>query len=113
MNRLITASTAYAFFIVCPRMAGMTSIIAKATQVNLILVAVIGTLMAFPLIALMVVVFRQWGLWAALSLAVITDLLAALVIGNTGWKAGIETLVIAVFVLAGVKAASFVSGVFP
>ncbi len=113
MNHLIVASVAYACFIVCPRMAGITSVIAKATHVNLVAVSVIGTLMAFPLIVLMAVVFKQWGLWAALALAVATDLLAALVMGSgIGWKAGFETFIIAVFVLVGVKAASFLSSLF-
>lgn len=112
MNHLIVASVAYACFIVCPRMAGITSVIAKATHVNLISVSVIGTLMALPLIVLMVVVFKQWGLWAALALAVGTDLVAALVMGGIGWKAGFETFVIALFVLIGVKAASFLSSMF-
>jgi uncharacterized membrane protein len=112
MNHLIVASIAYAFFIVCPRMAGITSVIARATHVNLVLVSVIGTLIALPLIVLMVVVFKQWGLWAALALAVGTDLVAALVMGGIGWKAGFETFVIALFVLIGVKAASFLSSMF-
>jgi hypothetical protein len=93
-------------------MAGITSVIARATHVNLVLVSVIGTLMALPLIVLMVVVFKQWGLWAALALAVGTDLVAALVMGGIVWKAGFETFVIALFVLIGVKAASFLSSMF-
>ena len=113
MNHLIIASVAYACFIVCPRMAGITSVIAKSAQVNLVLVSIIGTLMALPLIVLMAVIFKQWGLWAALALAVGTDLLAALAMGGgIGWKVGFETFIIAVFVLAGVKAASFLLSLF-
>jgi hypothetical protein len=113
MNHLIAASIAYAFFIVCPRMAGITSVIAKSAQVNLVLVSIVGTLMALPLIVLMAIIFKQWGLWAALGLAVATDLLAALaMMGGIGWKAGLETFIIAVFVLAGVKAAAFLSSLF-
>jgi len=113
MSHLITASIAYAFFIVCPRMAGITSVIAKTTQVNLVLVSVIGTIIGLPLIVLMVVVFKQWGLWAALGFAVATDLLAALAMGGICWKAGFETFIIAFFVLAGVKAAAFLSSLLP
>ncbi|MFA6358027.1 MAG: hypothetical protein WCY09_05110 [Candidatus Omnitrophota bacterium] len=51
-----------------PAQAGIISVIAKATQVNLVFVPIIGTLIAFPLIVLMVVVFKQWGLWAALGM---------------------------------------------
>ena len=92
MNHLIAASIAYAFFIVCPRMAGITSVIARATHVNLVLVSVIGTLIALPLIVLMTIVFKQWGLWAALALAVGTDLVVALVMGDIGWKADLRLL---------------------
>jgi hypothetical protein len=48
-------------------------------------------------------------MWAALAFAVFTDALAALVIGAIGWKASMETLIIALFVIAGVKVAALIS----
>jgi hypothetical protein len=57
----------------------------------------------------MVIIFRHYGLWAALAFAVITDLAAALVMGAISWKASLETLIVAAFVIGGVKVASLVS----
>jgi hypothetical protein len=109
MNTLLIASVGLALFILCPRMAGMANVIASATNANLILVAVLGTLISLPLIVLMVVIFRNFGLWAALAFAVVTDLAAALVMGAISWKASLETLIIAAFVIAGVKVAGLIS----
>jgi hypothetical protein len=113
MNPLVAAVIAFALFIVCPRMAGMTTIIAKASETNLILVAFIGTLISLPLIVAMVIIFKSWGLWAALAFAVFTDLLAALVMGAINWKASFETFIVALFVLAGVRVATLLSAWLP
>jgi Fe2+ transport system protein B len=109
MNNILVASIGFALFIVCPRMAGMANVIAKSSNTNLILVSVIGTLIALPLIVLMVVIYRHYGLWAALAFAVITDVLASLIMGAISWKASMETLIIAIFVLVGVKVAGLIS----
>ena len=109
MNPLLIASVGFALFILCPRMAGMANVIASSTNTNLIWVSIAGTLISLPLIVLMVIVFRHYGLWAAMALAVLTDLLAALLMGAISWKASLETLVIAVFVVVGVKVAGLIS----
>jgi hypothetical protein len=109
MNQLFIASLGFALFILCPRMAGMANVISRATNSNLILVAVIGTLVSLPLIVLMVIIFRHYGLWAAMAFAVLTDLLAALIMGAISWKASVETLIIALFVVAGVKVAGLIT----
>ena len=109
MNPLLIASIALALFIVCPRMAGMVNVIGNAIQVNLITVAVIGTIVSLPLIVLMVIIFQHYGLWAALAFAVFTDILAALVMGATSWKSGLETFIIAIFVIVGVRVAALIS----
>lgn len=46
---------------------------------------------------------------AALAFAVFTDLLSALVIKEISFKAGVETLIIALFVIVGVRAATYIS----
>ena len=92
MPQLLIAAVAFAFFILCPRMAGMASVIANASKVNLILVAVLGTLISLPLIIAMVVIFQHYGLWAALAFAVFTDALAALTMGAISWKSSLGTL---------------------
>ncbi len=61
-------SGAFALFIVCPRMAVMTNLIAKATQVSVVQIAIIGTVLSFPLIIAMAFI-RPWGLMAALGSA--------------------------------------------
>jgi hypothetical protein len=109
MSQSLIASVAFALFILCPRMAGMANVIANATKVNLVLVSVVGTLISLPLIVAMVFIFRQWGLWAALAFAVLTDVLAALVMGAISWKSSFETFIIALFVIAGVRVASLIT----
>ncbi len=109
MPQALIASIGFALFILCPRMAGMANVIAGATKVNLVLVAVAGTLISLPLIVAMVLIFRQFGLWAALAFAVLTDVLAALVMGAISWKSSFETLIIAFFVVGGVKVAGLIS----
>ena len=109
MSPLPIAAVAFAFFILCPRMAGMANVISNASKVNLVSVAVIGTLISLPLIVAMVLVFQHYGLWAALALAVFTDILAALIMGAISWKSSFETFIIAIFVLAGVRVAGLIS----
>ena len=109
MTQSLVASVAFALLILCPRMAGMANVIANAAKVNLVLVSVIGTLISLPLIVAMVFILRQYGLWAALAFAVLTDVLAALVMGAISWKSSFETFVIALFVIAGVRVASLIT----
>jgi Fe2+ transport system protein B len=109
MNQLLWASIGFSLFIVCPRMAGMANVISKATSSNLVLVSVIGTLIALPLIVAMVLIFRHYGIWAAMAFAVVTDLIAALIMGAISWKASLETFIIAVFVVVGVRVASLIT----
>ncbi|ADB57224.1 hypothetical protein [Archaeoglobus profundus] len=107
--RILIAALSFAFFVVCPRMAGITSLIAKSTGLDLIKVTVIGTLVAIPLVVAMVLIFSRYGLIAALAFAVLTDFLSALAMKEISPKAGIETLVIALFVLIGAKVATYIS----
>jgi hypothetical protein len=86
MKELIIASAAFALFILCPRMAGMTNVISNATHVELVKVVVFGTLFSLP------------------------DFAAAFAMREISMKAGMETLIIAMFVILGVKVASVVSG---
>ncbi|CAD7769911.1 MAG: hypothetical protein KCCBMMGE_02267 [Candidatus Methanoperedenaceae archaeon GB37] len=110
MHSLLIVSVAFALFIICPRMAGMTNVITRATQTNIVQVAVIGTILSLPLTIAMVLIFRQYGLIAALGFCVLTDVGAALFMKEISLKAGIETFIIALFVIIGVKVASIISG---
>jgi len=56
----------------------MTYVITKTAKTNIIQVAIIGMFLSLPLLIAMVVVFKQYGLIAALGLEVLTDIGAAL-----------------------------------
>ena len=77
---LLISSVGLALFIVCPRMAGMVCVIAKHSQVSLVYTALFGSIVAIPLVIVMVLVFAKFGLWGALAFCVLTDLGAAFVI---------------------------------
>jgi hypothetical protein len=70
--------------------------------------AVIGTLISLPLIVLMMLIFHHYGLVAAMAFAITTDLLAALIMGAISWKASLETVIIAIFVVVGVRVAALI-----
>ncbi len=78
-------------------------------HLSIIRIAVLGTVLALPLIILMALIFKEYGLFAALLFCVVTDLMAAVVMKGISFKAGVETLIIALFVIVGVKVASVVS----
>jgi len=109
---LVISSLGLALFIICPRMAGMVYIIARHSQVSLVYTALFGSIVAIPLVVAMVLVFAKFGLWGALAFCIVTDLGAAFVMKEISIRAGIETLVIAMFVIIGVKVAPFITNVF-
>jgi len=110
MSDLVLVGLAFGLFIVCPRMAGMTHVISKATHLSIVQVAAIGTIFSLPLTIAMVLIFKKLGLPGALTFCVLTDFGSALLMREISLKAGIETFIIALFVLLGVKVASIVSG---
>ena len=79
-------------------MAGMVHVIAKHSQASLFYTAFYGTVIAIPLVLLMVAVFEKFGVWGALAFCVLTDILSALFMKEISIKAGVETIVIAIFV---------------
>lgn len=110
MKELLITSVAFSLFILCPRMAGMANVISDASHISLVKVAVFGTALALPLIVAMALIFAQYGLVAALAFCIVTDFAAALAIREISICAGLETIIIALFVILGVKVASIVSG---
>lgn len=58
----------------------------------------------------MVWIFEQFGVVGALVFCIMTDLLAALLLKSISYKAGFETIIIAIFVLVAVKVAPLISG---
>jgi len=108
---LLISSIGLSLFIVCPRMAGMVYVIAKNSQVSLVSTALLGTILAIPLIILMVLIFAKFGLWGALTFCILTDIGAASVMREISIKAGIETIIIAIFVIMGVKIAPYITNI--
>lgn len=110
MQTIIFVSVAFAFFIVCPRMAGMTHIITSYTQTNIYYVSIIGTIISIPLLLIMVSLLKKYGLIAAVGFCVLTDIAAALLMGKVvSIKAGLETFIIALFLIAGARIAPIIS----
>ncbi len=101
---------AFGLFIVCPRMAAMTNLIARNFQFSIYWLVIIGTLLSIPLLLIMTWVIRQWGLMAGLGFAILTDFLSALIISPISIKAGVETFIIALFVVAGNRISVWITG---
>jgi len=108
-RELVLSSMGLALFIICPRMAGMACVIARHSQVSLVQTALLGSIVAIPLVVAMVVIFSKSGLWGALAFCVLTDVGAAFVMKEINMRAGVETLIIAAFVIIGVKAAPVIT----
>ena len=87
----------------------MTKVISDASDANPVKV-VVGKMVVLPLIIDMALIFARYGLVAALALALcvvtVTDFAAAFAMKGISMKAGVETLIIALFVLLGVKLVS-------
>lgn len=111
-KELLLSSVGFGLFVVCPRMAGMMNIITNNSQVSIIKTVFLGMLISVPLLFLMIFTFKRFGVLGALIFCVLTDLGAALIMKNMSLKAGIQTLVIAVFVLIGVKIAPLICDLF-
>ena len=109
MSALILASVTFAFFILCPRMVGMASVISGMKEVNPWVVVIIGAVLAIPLMLLMYWVLQKFGAGYAIGLAATTDIVAALIIGTYNWKLMVSVLIIAAFVWAGVFVSNLVS----
>lgn len=111
-KELLLDSLAFGLFVVCPRMAGMMHVISGQESLSMMKTVLVGTLFSVPLLMLMVLVFGKFGVWGALAVCVLTDLGAALVMGSVSPRAGVETAVIALFVILGVKVAPLISRAF-
>ncbi len=102
----IITSIAFAFFVVCPRMAGMCSVVSKIRSLNPYIVSCLGTVISTPLIILMMYLTTQFGITSAIILAVLTDIISSIIMGIFNIKYAIEIVIIAIFVWIGVVVAS-------
>ncbi len=101
-----TTVGAFALFIVCPRMAAMTNLIAKNFGFSIYWLVIWGTIFSIPLLLIMTWIIGKWGLMAGLGFAVFTDLMSALIMSSVSMKAAVETFIIAAFVVAGNRIAT-------
>jgi hypothetical protein len=108
----IISSLAFAFFVVCPRMAGMMYVIESYSNVSMLYTVLVGIVIAIPLLRLMVFVFDKSGVWAALGFCVLTDIGSAVTMNGIDISATIEILVIAMFMVMGVKLAPRIRKIF-
>jgi len=100
--KYLTLSLGFALFVVCPRMAVMCSILAKASKVNPYLVAAIGGILAVPFILLMMFFTLRWGFGAAIVLAILTDVLSGIATGTFKLRYGIEVILVGIILWIGV-----------
>lgn len=116
MNNEISAYlitiVAFAFFLVCPRLGAMTNILEKNTDFPIYWLVIIGTFASIPLLVLMTWLIRHWGLMAGLALAIVTDLIAALILTSVSMKVALETFIIAIFVVGGNQIAKMITAHF-
>lgn len=105
----LIASFGFAFFVVCPRMAGMMHVISSYSGVSMLYTVLLGIIISVPLLMAMVYVFDRAGVWGALIFCITTDFISALVMKGVSIRAGIETFTIAIFVVIGVKLTPYIS----
>ncbi|WIF95078.1 hypothetical protein [Caminicella sporogenes] len=105
----IIASIGFAFFVVCPRMAGMMYVISKHSNTSMLYTILLGIVVSIPLLMIMVYVFDKAGVWGTLGFCVLTDFISALIMKSISIRAGIETFIIAIFVIIGVKLTPYIS----
>ncbi|NCC73042.1 MAG: hypothetical protein EOM06_06555 [Sphingobacteriia bacterium] len=108
-RNLIYTAAAFALFIVCPRMAGMLNVVCKNSDLPLMKTTLIASVISIPLTLAMVWIFSKFGLAMAFAFCILTDVACALILKEVSLKAGIETIVIALFVFLAVKAAPHIA----
>lgn len=109
-NQILISSIAFGLFIVCPRMAGMMHVINKHSNASILRTVLTGTIISIPLLLLMVIAFDILGVWGAVIICVLTDFAATLIMKEISKQAAVETFIIALFVIVGVKLAPIISG---
>jgi len=111
LSYVVTLS-AFAFFVVCPRLGAMTNLLNKHAPFSIYRLVILGTFVSIPLLILMTWMICHWGLMAGLGLAVATDLAAAVILTSVSTKVAVETFIIALFVVAGNRIATWIGSTF-
>ncbi|OPX37505.1 MAG: hypothetical protein DRG82_05485 [Deltaproteobacteria bacterium] len=112
ISAYIITIVAFAFFVVCPRLGAMTNLLERNTDFPIYWLVIIGTFASIPMLVLMTWLIRHWGLMAGLGLAIVTDLIAALILTSVSMKVAVETFIIAIFVVGGNQIAKTITAHF-
>jgi hypothetical protein len=109
LSVLIIASVAFALYITCPRMAAMISTETKISDLNPFLMISLGCLFGIPLFIMLFCILQHFGVETTVLSAAALDVGAALLVGKLDVKAGIELMVITVFVYVGMRVAPLIA----
>ncbi len=85
----VVTLSAFAFFVVCPRLGAMTNLLNKHSPFSIYWLVILGTFASIPMLILMTWLIRQYGLMAGLGLAIATDLAAALILTSVSAKVAV------------------------
>ncbi len=102
---LIIAAVAFAMYVTCPRMTAMIATEMKVSDLNPVLTISLGCILGIPMFLILYYTLKNFGVEVTVLLAAIFDVGAALLIGKLDMKAGLELLIITLFVYAGLKIA--------
>jgi len=108
---LIVASVAFALYITCPRMTAMIATETKVGGLNPFLMISLGCLFGIPLFIMLFCILQHFGVEATVLSAAALDVGAALLVGKLDIKAGIELIVITVFVYVGIRVAPLITNI--
>ena len=106
---LIIAAVAFAMYVTCPRMTAMIATEMKLSGLNPVLTISLGCILGIPMFLVLYYVLKNFGVEATVLLAAIFDVGAALLVGKLDTKAGVELLIITLFVYAGIKIAPLIT----
>jgi hypothetical protein len=91
----------------------MTAMIATQTKIsglNPYLMISLGCLLGIPLFIMLFFTLQHFGVGATVLLASALDVGAALLLGSLDLKAGIELVIITIFVYIGIRVAPIIAG---
>ncbi len=106
--RTFVVAIAFSLFILCPRLAGMCSIVSRTRGLNPYVVAAIGVVVSIPLVLAMVYVVEKYGVYHAVLVAIVTDVISGLIMGLYSLRSLVEVLVLALFIWVEVVAADHI-----
>lgn len=109
LSILIVASVAFALYVTCPRMTAMIATQTKISGLNPYLMISLGCILGIPLFITLFYTLQRFGIGVTVLLAAALDVGAALVLGKLDLKAGIELMIITVFVYVGIRVAPLIT----